>query len=284
VVFLRASIPAAHPSARLLGEERTGAGVAVTPEHVLTAHYLVLGASAAEVVGLDGRTRPVSRAALDHDSGLAFLTAEGAGFEPARLAGDEELQPGDPVFMLTCTGDKDRRGASGHVSFAGPFEAFWEYMLDRAIMTTVVNPGLAGGPLLDALGRVAGIVSLGLAAVGRYSLAIPVRLFLERRARLESGEPVPGPDRHAWIGFYPQASEDGIAVTGVMPGGPADSAGLQRGDLLVSVDGHAVRSLRQLYRTLWRKGPGATVGMQVLREEAIHVIEIVAGDSYEFFK
>jgi hypothetical protein len=35
---------------------------------------------------------------------------------------------------------------------------------------------------------------------------------------------------------------------------------------------------------LWRKGPGATVGMQVLREEAIHVIEVVAGDSYEFFK
>ena len=71
------------------------------------------------------------------------------------------------------------------MSFVGPFEAFWEYMLDRAIMTTIVNPGLAGGPLYDARGRLAGIVSLGLAAVGRFSLAIPVSLFLERRARLE---------------------------------------------------------------------------------------------------
>lgn len=284
VAFLRASIPAAHPSAGILGEERTGAGVAVTPEHLLTAHYLVLGAAAAEVVGVDGRKRPASRVALDHESGLALLTVEGAGFAPARLAADEELRPGDPVFMLTCTGDEERRGASGHVSFAGPFEAFWEYMLDRAVMTTIVNPGLAGGPLLDRRGRVAGIVSLGLAAVGRYSLAIPTRLFLERRARLESGEPVPVPERRAWIGFYPQASADGVAISGVVPGGPADSAGLQRGDLLVSVDGHAVRGLRPLYRTLWRKGPGATVGMQVLREEAIHVVEVVAGDAYEFFK
>ena len=261
-----------------------GAGVAVAPDQILTAHYLVLGAATAEVAGLDGRTRPVGRTSLDHDSGLALLTVEGAGFEPARLVEEEELQPGDAVFMLTCTGDKERCGASGHVSFAGPFEAFWEYMLDRAIMTTIVNPGLSGGPLLDRRGHVAGIVSLGLAVVGRYSLAIPTSLFRERRTWLESGQPAPESQRHAWIGFYPQANEGGIAISGVVPEGPADSAGLQRGDLLVSVDGHAVQNLRQLYRTLWRKSPGATVGMQVLREEAIHVVEIVAGDSYEFYK
>jgi S1-C subfamily serine protease len=284
VAFLRSSIPAEHPSASILGEERAGAGVAVTPEHLLTVHYLVIGASATEVVGLDGRARPVARISLDHDIGLALLTVEGAGFEPARLAGEEELQPGDPVFLLTCSGDKERRGASGHVSFVGPFEAFWEYMLDRAIMTTIVNPGLAGGPLLDQRGRVAGVVSLGLAAVGRYSLAIPTALFHGRRTWLESGQPAPGSQRRAWIGFYPQANEDGIAISGVVPGGPADSAGLVRGDLLVSVDGHAVQNLRQLYRTLWRKAPGETVGMQVLREESIRVIEVVAGDRYEFYK
>jgi len=284
VVFLRASIPAEHPSASILGEERTGAGVAVTPEQVLTAHYLVLGASSAEVVGLDGRERRIERASIDHESGLALLTVEGARFEPARLRAEEDLAPGDPVFLLTCTGEKERRGASGHVSFVGPFEAFWEYMLDRAIMTTMVNPGLAGGPILDGRGQVAGIVSLGLAAVGRYSLAIPATLFHERRALLESGQGVPEAERRAWIGFYPQVHDDAVAVSGVVPGGPADSAGLQRGDLLVSLDGRAVRDLRQLYRALWRKAPGEVVGMQVLREERIHVVEIVAGDRDEFYK
>ena len=107
MVFLRAEIPAAHPSAAVLGEERMGAGVAVTPEHVLTAHYLVLGAATAEVAGIDGRSRTVDRVSLDHESGLALLTVEGPGLEPARLGGEEELRPGDPVFVVTCTGDRE---------------------------------------------------------------------------------------------------------------------------------------------------------------------------------
>ena len=282
VVYLRAGIPARHPSASILGEERTGAGVAVAPGQVLTAHYLVLGATQVEVVGLDGRTRHAERLSLDHESGLALLSVDGPDLQPAPLGGD--VRPGDPVFLLTCTSDKERRGASGHVSFVGPFEAFWEFMLDTAIMTTIVNPGLAGAPLLDAQGRVTGIVSLGLAAVGRYSLAVPTSLFVERRERIESGDPTPEGERHAWVGFYPQASEDGIAISGVVPGGPAEAAGLQRGDLLVSVDALPVRTLRQLYRALWRKAPGQVVDMQVLRDESIQVVEVIAGDRYDFFK
>ena len=262
-----------------------GAGVVVSPDHVLTAHYLVLGAARVDVTGLDGRPRPVDRIVIDHDSGLALLAAPLGDVPPARLrTGTEGLAAGDAVFLLTCTAENERRGASGHVSFVGPFEAFWEYMLDRAIMTTIVNPGLAGGPLLDERGRVAGVVSLGLASVGRYSLAIPSSLFEERRPLLESSEPMPASERHAWIGFYPQASEDGVQVSGVVPGGPAEGAGLQRGDLLVTVDGRPVQTLRQLYRALRRRTPGERVGMQVLREEAIHVLEVVAGDRYEFFK
>jgi S1-C subfamily serine protease len=284
VVYLRAEIPPQHPSAAILGSERMGAGVAVSGEHVLTAHYLVLGAARVELVGLDGRTREVRHIALDHESGLALVTSSRPDLEPARLRGERELQPGDPVFLLTCTGEKERRGASGHVTFVGPFEAFWEYMLDRAIMTTMVNPGLAGGPLFDARARVAGIVSLGLAAVGRFSLAVPVSLFLEHRQRLEQGESPPPAERRAWLGFYPQASEEGIAVTGVVPSGPADSAGLQRGDLLVSVDGQAVEGLRQLYQAIWQRAPGEVVRMQVLRGESIHVVPVLAGDRYEFFQ
>jgi len=284
VVYLRAEIPANHPSAPILGEERMGSGVAVSGEHVLTAHYIVLGASRVELVGIDGRTREVEHVVLDHESGLALLTSRQGDLEPARLGPEPELRPGDPVFLLTCTGDKERRGASGHVTFVGPFEAFWEYMLDRAIMTTMVNPGLAGGPLYDAHARVVGVVSLGLAAVGRFSLAIPLSMFVERRERLERGQIPPLAERHAWVGFYPQASEDGIAVSGVVPGGPADAAGLERGDLLVSVDGQTVHGLRQLYGVLWQRGPGEVIGMQVLRGESIQVVEVLAGDRYEFFK
>jgi S1-C subfamily serine protease len=282
LVFLRSEIPASHPSAAVLGEERMGAGVAVAPDAVLTAHYLVLGAAKAHVTGADGRRREVRRISLDHESGLALLFLDGEALRPAALA-DEPSPPGTPVFLLTCTSEEERKCATGHVSVVGPFEAFWEYMLDRAIMTTAINPGLAGGPLLDLEARVVGIVSLGLASVGRYTLAIPMELFLARRAELESEDPSPGA-RRAWVGFYPQGHEGGVALSGLVPGGPAEKAGLQRGDLILSVDGQPVASLRELYRALWKKGPGEPLGMQVLRDAAIHVIEIVAGDRYEFYK
>jgi S1-C subfamily serine protease len=208
---------------------------------------------------------------------------ERADLEPAEIS-TAEVRPGRPVFLLTCTAEQERRGASGHVSSVEPFEAFWEYMLDEAIMTTAMNPGLAGGPLLDDRARVLGIVSLGLAAVGRYSLAIPAPLFARRRAFLESGAPMPAEERRAWIGFYTQAHDETVTVTGLVSDGPAEKAGLERGDVVLSVDGDAVTTLRELYDALWRKGPGEVVGMQILRDESIHVIEIVAGDRYEFYE
>jgi len=282
IVFLHSEIPAQHPSAIVLGEERMGTGVAVGPHHVLTAHYLVLGASKLEVAGPEGRGRTVSATALDHDSGLALLALDGPPLPPAEIA-PRPVAPGLPVFLLTCTSERERKGASGHVSMVGPFEAFWEYMLDRAIMTTVINPGLAGAPLFDPDGRLVGIVSLGLAAVARYSLAIPVDLFLARREALERGEGRPE-GRRAWLGFYPQGYDGGVVLTGVVPGGPADKAGLARGDLILSVDGAPVSSLRELYRAIWKKAPGDGLSLQVLRDSAIRVVEVAAGDRYEFYK
>jgi S1-C subfamily serine protease len=236
------------------------------------------------VAGADGKTREVSRVSLDHETGLALLFLHGLELRPACLGRAGAVMPGQPVFMLTCTNDHERKGATGHVSVVGPFEAFWEYMLDRAIMTTAINPGLAGAPLFDGDARLIGIVSLGLAAVGRYSLAIPVDLYLERRSELESGQRATGHRARAWVGFYPQALDGTVVVTGVVPGGPAEAAGLERGDVVLSVDGDAVCNLRELYLALWRRGPGEKVGLQVLRNSSIRVAEITAGDREEFYR
>ncbi len=282
-VFLRSRIPARHPSAAVLGEERLGTGVAVGPQRILTAHYLVLGATKIEAVAADGKPRPVRRVTLDHESGLALIAVEGADLRPTPLAPDADVAPGQPVFLLACTSAHERKGATGHVSAVAPFEAFWEYMLDRAIMTTAINPGLAGAPLFDGEGRLVGIVSLGLAAVGRYSLAIPVELYVRHREEFETEA---GPDRpqRAWVGFYPQAYDGGVVISGVVPGAPADKAGITRGDLVLSVDGTPVSNLRDLYREMWKKGPGESLGFQVLRESAIHIVEVVAGNRREFYK
>jgi hypothetical protein len=84
VVFLESHVPATHPSAAVLGEERLGAGVAVAPDRILTAHYLVLGAASVELTGIDGRRREVRRVTVDHESGRALLTLAGEEIRPAR--------------------------------------------------------------------------------------------------------------------------------------------------------------------------------------------------------
>jgi serine protease DegS len=282
-VFLRSEVPARHPSAAILGEERMGAGVAVAPDRVLTAHYLVLGAARVEVVGPDGKARAVRRSAVDHETGLALLCLEGAALHPVAFGPSEGIAPGLPVFIMTCTGRQERKGATGHVTAVGPFEAFWEYMLDRAIMTTVINPGLAGAALLDADARLIGVVSLGLAAPGRYSLAIPLDLFLSHREEMEREGRREG-RRRAWVGFYPQGFDGGVVVTGVVPGGPADRAGLARGDLVLSVDGASVSTLRELYAAMWRKTAGEPLSLQILRESAIRVVEVETADRDEFYR
>jgi len=280
-LFLQAQIPPDHPSVVALGDERAGAGVAVAPDRVLTAHYLVLGASSVELSAADGRARSVDHVELDHETGLALLRVGGPALRPARLGESRELQPGAPVFVLTFAGAEERKGATGHVSSVGPFEAFWEYMLDRAITTTMINPGVAGAPLFDARGRLVGVVSLGLANVGRYSLAIPLEAYLERRGQLEGGERI---DAHAWLGLYPQGSEGSVIVAGIVPGGPADQAGVERGDVVLSVDGASVANLRQLYNRIWLKRPGEVVGLQILRESSIRVVDVASADRYEFYR
>src|SRR5687767_11979256 len=98
VAFLRSEVPAAHPSTAMLGTERLGTGVAVAEDRVLTAHYLVLGASQVEVEGFDGLPRTVRRTLIDHESGLAVLVLDGPALRPARTSADP--RPGLPVFLM----------------------------------------------------------------------------------------------------------------------------------------------------------------------------------------
>ena len=131
-------------------------------------------------------------------------------------------------------------------------------MLDRAIMTTAINPGLAGAPLFDADGR-APRRRLAGPGRGRAATAWPSPSTSTCRAARGDGGGAgpPAPRARAWAGIYPQGFDGGVVLTGVVPGGPADQAGLARGDLVLSVDGAARRRrCASCTAPLWRKGAG----------------------------
>jgi S1-C subfamily serine protease len=281
VVFLRTTVPQDHASVEILGDERMGTGVAVAPQRILTAHYVVLGAERVEVSDAQGRRHAVRKVRLDHETGLALLSIDGPDLQPVALAPGDAPRPGQAVFLIASVSERDRKGATGVVTSVGPFETYWEYMLDQAILSTCVNPGLAGAPLFEQSGRLVGLVTLGLVAVGRSSLAVPVDLYLRHREELEGL--VPARPGRAWLGLYAQPYGSGIVVSGVVSGGPADSAGLKQGDVILGIDGVEATTLRALFGAIQTRRPGDAVGLQVLRDSSILALDVHAASFAEFF-
>ncbi len=280
-MYLRSVVRAEHPSIEILGDERMGTGVAIGPHRILTAHYTLIGASEVDVVDGAGEHRTLRKLLLDHTSGLAVLTVDGPELEAATLGAGDEAHAGLPVFLLASVSENERKGATGIITQVGPFETYWEYMLDDAILTTCSNPGLAGAPLFDVAGHVLGIVSLGLLSAGRASMAIPVSLYWRQREVLDGL--TPGPPEHAWLGVFTQAMSGGLVVNGLVSEGPAATAGLRRGDVILSLEGEELPNLRAFYAALQTRRPGQTLDLGVLREQTLLVIAVRAGDRAAFF-
>ena len=219
VVSLHVSVPRTHPSARILGNERMGSGVVIDPAGlILTVNYVVMGARRIRVTLTTGRRLDARLVAQDFESGLAVLRVASAGLTAATLGSSEQVRLGTPVFAIGAQGPTERRVASGLVTDLGEFDAYWEYLLDRGIVSSAANPGFGGGPLFDLSGAVVGVVSLNLEGIGRESLAIPVEHFTRHRRELLAHGRVTSRPPRAWIGVFPHPVEEGLVVAGLVPG------------------------------------------------------------------
>jgi serine protease Do len=282
-VHIQARIPEEHPSTRILGTERMGSGFVVESAGlVLTVNYVVLGADRLKVTLLDQRSYDAELVRQDFASGLALLRIPEQHLPALPLRRANDLTLGEEVFIVASIGEGGARVANGAVSYLGPFDANWEYVLERAIMTTAMNPGLGGGPLLDGLGRVVGLVSLNLNEIGRFSLAIPSDYYLDARDDFLAGGPAQ-PTVRAWLGIFCYAVKDHVVIAGLLPGGPGEQAGLKSGDVILAVDGQDINDRRSLYRLLWTHQPGDQLTLKVFRGRELHTLTVASGNVEEFF-
>ncbi len=282
-MHLEVRVTPKHPSILALGTERMGSGTLVAEDLVLTVNYITLGAAAVTVTGPRGRRATGEVVARDFDSGLALVkTPRGLG-PPAPL-GEAAAVRGQPVFLLASTSPTARRVRAGVLTEVGPFDATWEYMLDRALKASAPNPGFGGGALCDVQGRMLGVVSLNLAEVARASLAIPVDLFRGHRDELlRHGRVLSRPPR-AWLGLFSQGGAGGLQVVAVIPGSPAARAGVREGDLLIGLAVVRLTSRREFYTELWKHRPGEPVLLSLLRGGTPKAIEVTAGDRAAFYR
>lgn len=285
VVNIHTEVPDAHPSARILGTERMGSGTIIDASGlILTVNYVVMGAAKIQVSLGQGRRLKADLVAQDFEVGLALLRVKRQGLAPARVGPSELLDRGTPVFIIASTGPQERRVAGGVVTYLGEFEAYWEYLLDRGIVSSAMNPGFGGGPLFTLTGHVIGVVSLNLNEIIRNSLAIPIECYRENEAEfLRYGRTVSRPKR-AWLGVFAHPLEEGVVVAGLVPNGPGERSGLREGDMIVSLNSEEVPTRKDLYLLLWRYGPGERITLEVLRDNVLKRIEVTGGDRADFYK
>jgi len=283
IVHVTTRVPGEHVSASLLGVERMGTGVLIDAAGlVLTVNYVVVGATSVAVRLLDGRELPAEVVKHDFDSGLAVLRVPATELPHVTVAPSTGLSIGDDVFLVASIGDDQARVGDGGVTYLGPFEANWEYALDRCIMTTAMNPGLGGGPVVDRAGRVVGVVSLNMNEIGRFAMAVPAEYFTDRRDRFLDGGGVAMGTR-AWLGVFCYTLEDQLVIAGLMPGAPGERDGLRAGDIVEAVDDRPVSERRTFYRMLAKRTPGAELTLAVQRQGRRQQVRVTSGDVVEYF-
>jgi S1-C subfamily serine protease len=285
VVNLHTTVPRDHPSAAVLGEERMGSGVIVDDSGlILTVNYVVMGASTVQVSFLKGRRVKAEVVALDFETGLALVRVKRQGLRPAVFETGDRVDRGTPVIAVGSTGTQERRVNGGVVTYLGEFEAYWEYLLDRGIVSSAGNPGYGGGGLFDMNGRLIGILYLNLNEIARCSLAIPIEAFRSHESELVRYGRVVSRPRRAWLGVFAHALDEGVVIAGVVPGGPGERAGLREGDLIVSFNAEEISSRRDLYMRLWQHEPGDRLAIEVMRDKKLNRFEVTGVDRAEFFR
>ena len=285
VVHIHAEVPSNHPSTRILGDERMGSGTVVDPAGlILTVNYVVMGAETVQVTLARGRALRAEIVAQDFEIGLALLRVKRQGLQAAPIADSETLSRGEPVFAIGSTGPRDRRVAGGLVTFLGEFEAYWEYLLDRDIISSAANPGFGGGPLFTLTGKMVGVVSLNLNEIARCSLAIPSECYRRNQQEfMRFGRVVSRPQR-AWLGVFAHVLDEGVVVLGLVPNGPGARSGIQEGDVIVSLDAQEVPTRKELYLSLWKHAPGEKMTLEIMRDNEVRRLSVTGGDRADFYK
>jgi S1-C subfamily serine protease len=263
-----------------LGRERDGSGILIDADGlVLTIGYLMVEAYAAEVIDNKGHALPANVVGYDHETGFGLLrTIEPLKLKPMGFGKSAQLNERDPV-LIASYGGTGMVGAA-YVVAKREFAGSWEYLLDEALFTAPPHPAWSGAALISSEGKLVGVGSLIVGNATAGSEKVPGNMFvpIDRlppiMGDLIAYGRVAGPGR-PWLGINAEEIGGRLLVGRVTPGGPAEKAGIKRGDVIVGVQGEQARSLADFYRKAWAQGPaGANIAIDVLQDNAVRRVDI----------
>ncbi len=267
--------------------EGSGSGIVITPDgYVLTNHHVIADAGGLEVMLADGTTAKAEKTGADPDTDLALLRIHRASLAAAELGDSAELRPGQLVVAIGNPFGLQASVTAGVVSAVNrTLRAMNGRLIEDIIQTdAALNPGNSGGALLDWKGRVVGINTAIIAGAQGTGFAVPVNTAkrivpdLMRDGRLIrgylglAGQTVQLPRAAAERYGLPRPSA--VQIVQVMPGGPADKAGLRAGDVILKAGGQHAVNLDAIYKTLDRYSIGRSLALTLLRKGEVREVEI----------
>ncbi|MCA3245040.1 MAG: serine protease [Azospirillum sp.] len=295
VFRLKTYVPIDARTAATLGRERDGSAILIDEGGLLlTIGYLMVEAESADITLPDGTVVDAAIVGYDHDTGFGLLRSRIAArvAKPLARAPADAGAQGDVALIVPF--DAARTASPARIVARRPFAGNWEYMVERAIFAAPPNPLWSGAALVDSAGRLLGVGSLivndamGMRAEGGPlvpgNMFVPAAALDPILADLVAAGRSRAPVR-PWLGMTLEETPHGLVVARVTPGGPAERAGLMRGDAIAGVKGARAETLIDFYRATWAQGPaGTTVEFETERAGRVRAHAIPSVDRRDQLK
>jgi S1-C subfamily serine protease len=274
-----------HPSRPRRGPQRawreargSGSGFVFTPDgFILTNSHVVHRAAQIEVTFADGRQYPAQPIGDDPDTDLAVVRIHAPDLKPVVLGNSQHLRPGQLVIAIGNPYGFQFTVTAGVVSAMGrSLRSRSGRLIDNVIQTdAALNPGNSGGPLVNSRGEVIGINTASIMPAQGLSFALAIntaqfiagRLIKDGRIRRGhlgvAGQNVPL--QRSLVRFFNLPVTSGVLVVSIEADSPAERAGLQNGDVIISFDGHNVPDIDALHKLLTDQQVGVAAPVTVVR-------------------
>ena len=264
-----------------------GSGVIIRPDgYIVTNNHVIAGADQIEVTLENNKVYPARLVGTDPATDIALIKIDAEDLPVVPMGNSDDLRLGEWVLAIGSPYDLRSTITAGIVSAKGRSMPNYDgqYRVESFIQTdAAVNPGNSGGALVNAAGELVGINTSIISLTGSYagySFAVPVNIvskvvddFIEYGSVQRAMLGVSITDLNAQLADQAGTPDiDGVYVAEVQKDGPADKAGIQRGDVIREINLNAVHNSAGLQEQISKLRPGEKAVVTLLREGRQHEI------------